>query len=180
MVPVITSYQRSPFDYTSVVQIIVVFSTGEDISPATLAHVINAYAVHEKIPKQIVLGIPGHVMLPDTGATMYLLLCLHSWTQACSQLGSTHSSLTPKHPTSGKRCRRMGDWNRLSQKIVLDGSSVAYVVIESTSVMTHQVQIQLILIYRLHDVLLSDLIDYRSTECQIRPTNGQVNNVWGS
>jgi hypothetical protein len=59
-----------------VVQIIEVFSTGEDISSASLAHAINAYTVHEKIPRQIVLGIPGHFMLADTGATMHLLLCL--------------------------------------------------------------------------------------------------------
>ena len=76
VVPVVTAYQRSPFDYATAVQIIAVFSTGEEISPATLAHAINAYAAHEKIPKQIVLGIPGHFMLADTGATMHLLLCL--------------------------------------------------------------------------------------------------------
>ena len=76
MVPVVTAYQRSSFGYATAVQIIAAFSTGEEISPATLAHTINAYAAHEKIPKQIVLGIPGHFMLADTGATMHLLLCL--------------------------------------------------------------------------------------------------------
>ena len=63
VVPVVTAYQRSPFDYATAVQIIAAFSTGEEISPATLAHTINTYAVYEKIPKQIVLGIPGHFML---------------------------------------------------------------------------------------------------------------------
>ena len=76
VVPVNTAYQRTPFSYATVVQIIAAFSTGEDISPASLAHAINAYAAHEKIPKQIVLGVPGHFMLADTGATMHLLLCL--------------------------------------------------------------------------------------------------------
>jgi len=76
VVPVIAAYQRSPFSYATAVQIIAALSTGEDISPATLAHAINAYSAHEKIPKQIVLGIPGHFMLADTGATMHLLLCL--------------------------------------------------------------------------------------------------------
>jgi len=76
VVPVNTAYQRSPFSYATAVQIIAAFSTGEDISPASLAHAINAYAAHEKIPRQIVLGIPGHFMLADTGATMHLLLCL--------------------------------------------------------------------------------------------------------
>jgi hypothetical protein len=76
VVPVNTAYQRSPFSYVTVVQIIVVFSTGEDISPASLAHAINTYTENEKIPGQIVLGIPGHFMLPDTGATMHLLPCL--------------------------------------------------------------------------------------------------------
>ena len=76
VVPVNTAYQRTPFSYATAVQIIAAFSTGEDISPASLAHAINAYAAHEKIPKQIVLGVPGHFMLADTGATMYLLLCL--------------------------------------------------------------------------------------------------------
>ena len=67
MVPVVTAYQRSSFDYATAVQIIVVFSTGEEISSTTFVHTINAYAEHEKIPKQIVLGIPGHFMLADTG-----------------------------------------------------------------------------------------------------------------
>ena len=58
------------------VQIIEAFSTGEDISTVTFAHTINTYSKHEKIPKQIVLGIPGHFMLADTGATIHLLLCL--------------------------------------------------------------------------------------------------------
>ncbi len=49
VVPVNTAYQRSPFSYATAVQIIAVFSTGEDISPASLPHAINAYAVHEKI-----------------------------------------------------------------------------------------------------------------------------------
>ncbi len=76
MVPVNTAYQRSPFTYVTVVQFIAVFSTGEDISPDSLAHAINTYTENEKIPRQIVLGIPGHFMLSDTGATMHLLLCL--------------------------------------------------------------------------------------------------------
>ncbi len=76
VVPVNTAYQRSPFIYTTAVQIIVPFSTGEDISPVSLGHTINAYATHEKIPRHIVLGIPGHFMLTDTGATMHLLPCL--------------------------------------------------------------------------------------------------------
>ena len=63
VVPVVTAYQRSPFDYATAVQIITAFSTGEEISPATLANAINVYAAYEKIPKQIVLGIPGHFML---------------------------------------------------------------------------------------------------------------------
>jgi len=76
VVPVIAAYQRYSFSYATAVQIIAAFSTGEDILPATLAHAINAYVAHEKIPQQIVLGIPGHFMLADTGATMHLLLCL--------------------------------------------------------------------------------------------------------
>ena len=63
VVPVVTVHQRSPFDYATAVQIIADFSTGVEISPATLANVINVYAAYEKIPKQIVLGIPGHFML---------------------------------------------------------------------------------------------------------------------
>ena len=58
VVPVVTAYQRSPFDYATAVQIIAGFSTGEEISPATLANAINVYAAYEKIPKQKVLGIP--------------------------------------------------------------------------------------------------------------------------
>ena len=58
----LTSYQRSPSNYDTEVQIIPVFSTGEDISPAVLAHIINTDTTHEKIPKQIVLDVPGHFM----------------------------------------------------------------------------------------------------------------------
>ena len=76
VIPVAGAYERSPFNFATAVRIIAAFSAGEEISPASLAHAINAFAAHEKIPKQIILGIPGHFMLADTGATMHLLLCL--------------------------------------------------------------------------------------------------------
>ena len=44
------------FNYATAVQIIAQFSGGEEISPATLTYARNAYAAHEKRPKQIILG----------------------------------------------------------------------------------------------------------------------------
>jgi hypothetical protein len=48
--------------------------------PATsselLAQVINAFATHARIPKQLMMTIPGHWMLACSDATMHLLLDL--------------------------------------------------------------------------------------------------------
>ena len=44
------------FNCATAVQIIAQFSAGEEISPATLTYARNAYAAHEKRPKQIILG----------------------------------------------------------------------------------------------------------------------------
>ena len=48
VIPVTGAYESSPFNFATAVRIIAAFSAGEEISPASLAHAINALAAHEK------------------------------------------------------------------------------------------------------------------------------------
>ena len=63
-------YSLSPQNFRNAIE---ASASGLARSPATLANAINAYTSHEKIPKQIVLGIPGHFILADTGSQSALV-----------------------------------------------------------------------------------------------------------
>ncbi len=52
------------------------FANGHQTSKELLAQAITAFTVYARIPKQLIMTIPAHWMLADSGATMHLLLDL--------------------------------------------------------------------------------------------------------
>jgi hypothetical protein len=66
----------SPSTYGAAKHVLNRFTSGRQTSSELLAQVINAIAVHARIPNQLIMVIPAHGMLADFGLTMYLLLDL--------------------------------------------------------------------------------------------------------
>jgi hypothetical protein len=66
----------SPSTYGAAKHVLNRFTSGHQTSSELLAQVINAFAVHARIPHQLIMVIPAHGMLADFGVTMYLLLDL--------------------------------------------------------------------------------------------------------
>jgi hypothetical protein len=60
----------SPLTYGVAQQVFNRFSNGQQISAEILAQVINAFVTYARIPRQLILAIPAHWMLADSGATM--------------------------------------------------------------------------------------------------------------
>jgi len=66
----------TPLSYGAAQHVLNRFASGQQTSAAILAQVINAFAAYARIPKQLIMAIPAHWMLADSGATMHLLLDL--------------------------------------------------------------------------------------------------------
>ena len=66
----------SPLTYGAAQHVLNRFASGHKTSAELLAQAINAFAAYARIPKQLIMAIPAHWMLADSGATMHLLLDL--------------------------------------------------------------------------------------------------------
>ena len=66
----------SPLTFGASQHVLNRFASGRQTSAEILAQAINAYAAYARIPKQLIMVIPAHWMLADSGATMHLLLDL--------------------------------------------------------------------------------------------------------
>jgi len=66
----------SPLTFGAAQYVLNRFANGHQTSAELLAQAINAFAAHASIPRQLIMAIPAHWMLADSGATMHLLLDL--------------------------------------------------------------------------------------------------------
>ena len=71
-----SSIATSPLTYGAAQHVLNRFANGYKTSAELLAQAINAFAAYARIPKQLIMAIPAHWMLADSGATMHLLLDL--------------------------------------------------------------------------------------------------------
>ena len=66
----------SPLTYGAAQHVLNRFANGYKTSAELLAQAINAFAANARIPKQLIMTIPAHWMLADSGATIHLLFDL--------------------------------------------------------------------------------------------------------